>query len=345
VNPLRYTDPTGNYSYDATKGEFGFEEKETTEDLYNVAAHFESAGLVPEGTAERIGESLNYIEERYAEDEHLEFLRKNAVATGIRRGFRDRRSGSESFDREVVEAWDGRSYALKLNRAGVKAADEYAEGTVLVAGMLGVPTSKGDLILMVATAGGGYLVVKVGGLALRNARLYLRNLKAADEVVEWAESAGQQVRHYSDESAMRAGVAGENGELPETFESLTHAWELEKKAVSGADSAANRALHERFVDGLRVAMERPHVQDEALSGLLDDLYRPGATVGSGSTAAAVRHEAATGTKIRGRSHTQKAENYSAALQDWLNRNPSAPPGDRAAAENVLRDMQNALKGN
>jgi hypothetical protein len=92
-------------------------------------------------------------------------------------------------------------------------------------------------------------------------------------------------------------------------------------------------------------MERPHVQDPALSGLLDDLYRPGAQVGSGTTAAAVRQEAATGGRVGGKTHAVKAQEYVRGLQDWLKNNPKAPPGDRAAAENVIRDMQNALGGN
>jgi hypothetical protein len=35
-------------------------------------------------------------------------------------------------------------------------------------------------------------------------------------------------------------------------------------------------------------MEKPNVQDENLSHIIDDLYRPNAKVGSGSTADAVR---------------------------------------------------------
>ena len=115
-------------------------------------------------------------------------------------------------------------------------------------------------------------------------------------------------------------------------------------AVRGADSAANRALNERYVDELRAAMERPVVQNPALSNIMDDLYRPGARIGSGSTAAAVRHEAATGSTVGGRLHTQKAQESVTRLQKWLDRNPTARPGDRAAAENVMRDLQNALGG-
>jgi hypothetical protein len=113
-------------------------------------------------------------------------------------------------------------------------------------------------------------------------------------------------------------------------------------ATNTPTGAANRAAHQAYTDGLRAAMERPHVVNSELSGLMDDLYRPGAKVGSGSTAAAVRHELATGAQVGGRSHVQKAGDYARALEDWVRRNPTASPGDRSAAENVARDLRNAL---
>lgn len=108
--------------------------------------------------------------------------------------------------------------------------------------------------------------------------------------------------------------------------------------------AANRADHERYKDDLRAQMEQPHARDPALSGILSQLYRPGAQIGSGSTAAAVRHEKATGGQVGGKEHDQKARDNIVALQRWLRNNPTASPGDRAAAENVIRDMQSALGG-
>jgi hypothetical protein len=78
--------------------------------------------------------------------------------------------------------------------------------------------------------------------------------------------------------------------------------------------------------------------------LFDDPYRENAKIGRGSTADAVRHELSTGQSVGGKTYSQKAEDYSRALQDWIKRNPMAPSGDRAAAENVLKDLQNALKG-
>ena len=50
----------------------------------------------------------------------------------------------------------------------------------------------------------------------------------------------------------------------------------------------------------------------------------------GSTADAVRHENATG--------------YSNALRKWIDKNPNASREDIRAAELVLRDLNNSLKG-
>lgn len=91
-------------------------------------------------------------------------------------------------------------------------------------------------------------------------------------------------------------------------------------------------------------MAKPVVSDTKLSGLIDDLYRDGAKIVTGSTADAVRCETQTGIPVGGVLHTQKAQDYSTALQKWLDSNPNAPFGDRSADQNVLRDLQNSLGG-
>jgi hypothetical protein len=48
--------------------------------------------------------------------------------------------------------------------------------------------------------------------------------------------------------------------------------------------------------------------------------------------------------VGGKFHTQKAQNMIRALKKWLRNNPTASPGDRAAAENTIKDMENALDG-
>ncbi len=108
--------------------------------------------------------------------------------------------------------------------------------------------------------------------------------------------------------------------------------------------AANIAAHEAYKDGLRAAMSKPAISDSALAKLIDPLYRPNTSVGSGSTAAAVRQELTTGQPVGGAFHSQKAADGIRSLEKWLTKNPTARPGDRAAAENVIRDMSNALQG-
>ena len=61
-------------------------------------------------------------------------------------------------------------------------------------------------------------------------------------------------------------------------------------------------------------------------------------------AAAIRQELATGQPVGAAFHSQKAADSIRSLERWLSNNPTARPGDRAAAENVIRDMSNALGG-
>ena len=51
-----------------------------------------------------------------------------------------------------------------------------------------------------------------------------------------------------------------------------------------------------------------------------------------------------GQRVGGAFHTQKANDSITELQRWIDKNPQAMPRDKAAAENVILDMSNALKG-
>jgi len=96
---------------------------------------------------------------------------------------------------------------------------------------------------------------------------------------------------------------------------------------------------------LRAGMKRPIVQDPKLFDIMEELYTDHPNkVGSGSTAAAFREELVTGKPVGGKFHDMKVEQRITNLKGWIRDNPIAMPGDRAAAENVLKDLQNALKG-
>ena len=117
------------------------------------------------------------------------------------------------------------------------------------------------------------------------------------------------------------------------------------RARRGADGPTNVATHQQYLDDLRTVMDRPVVDDPNLNNIMADLWRPNAQIGNGSTAAAVRHELANpGARVGGRAHVEKAQNYVVGLENWLRNTPAASVSDRAAAQNVLRDLQNALGG-
>ncbi|EJD5933360.1 RHS repeat protein, partial [Escherichia coli] len=179
------------------------------------------------------------------------------------------------------------------------------------------------------------------GKALSDGQL----INSQAEMCYWTSSCPLDSPHENDNSS---------GSQPNVGKDLT---DEEKNCLAGGstgspggwgpedeNSARDRMQHERYKDELRQKMGKPDVTDSNLKNIIDDLYRPNAKVGSGSTADAVRYELATGEKVGGRGHVLKAQDYTRALQDWLDKNPTASPGDRAAAENVLQDLQNALGG-
>ncbi|WP_211214762.1 hypothetical protein, partial [Chitiniphilus shinanonensis] len=131
----------------------------------------------------------------------------------------------------------------------------------------------------------------------------------------------------------KPGVAGSEKEIDKV--------EVTRTSTSGAESATTA---QKLKDELAAKMTKPIVSDSKLEQLMNDLYRDGAKIGTGSTADAVRYEMSTGKQVGGKTHTQKAKDYSSALEIWLEKTPNASSNDRSAAENVLRDLQNALNG-
>jgi type VI secretion system secreted protein VgrG len=91
----------------------------------------------------------------------------------------------------------------------------------------------------------------------------------------------------------------------------------------------------------------PAVNDPKLKNLVSDLYKGAHSknpVGSGSTADAVRNELVSGKPTHGVFHSEKAKQYVSALEKWLAKNPNATSSDRAVAENLKRDLVDALQG-
>ncbi|WP_173052651.1 hypothetical protein [Candidatus Nitrotoga sp. AM1P] len=112
--------------------------------------------------------------------------------------------------------------------------------------------------------------------------------------------------------------------------------------ASRVPNAQNAALHEKYKIELRRGMAKPSVSDAQLSQIVDSLYRENAAIGSGSTADAVRFERHTGQTVGGRQHIQKAEDSIRSLERWKRNNPNASAQDKAATEQILLDLNDAI---
>lgn len=92
----------------------------------------------------------------------------------------------------------------------------------------------------------------------------------------------------------------------------------------------------------------PEVTHPRLANIVRNLYKGASNpnrIGTGSTADAIRNELATGLPTGGKFHTIKGREAISSLKNWLRRNPSASGHDRAVAERLLLDLQDAFNGN
>lgn len=79
-----------------------------------------------------------------------------------------------------------------------------------------------------------------------------------------------------------------------------------------------------------------------LRDLVNRVYLNGRTIGSGSSATALREENTFGVRVKGKLHTIKSKQLVVRFERWLQSHPNANPGDRAAAENIVKDMKNSM---
>ncbi|WP_428377503.1 hypothetical protein [Lichenicoccus sp.] len=152
---------------------------------------------------------------------------------------------------------------------------------------------------------------------------------------EVAEAVGDVGRATEIAKVASASASEGSSTLGTTTEAAGAVSDVEAGESEVVGGASNPTTVEAHKDGLRAAMTKPATSDPDLKAIMDDLYRDRATIGSGSTAAAVRHELATGERVKGAFHSVKAVNTIRTLNRWLRNNPTASPGDRAAAENVI----------
>ena len=83
--------------------------------------------------------------------------------------------------------------------------------------------------------------------------------------------------------------------------------------------------------------------NEKLKNVIKELYRPGASIGDGGTADAIRHEIETGELVGGKSHIQKGIERLKNLENILNR-VELNENDKKIAQELYEDLKDALGG-
>lgn len=146
------------------------------------------------------------------------------------------------------------------------------------------------------------------------------------------------------------GVVKEGGMIAvkETGEAVAkEGAEAVSKAVSkeGAEAVSKDAAR-----ATKSGIPIPQVADQKLKNLVTDLYKGAKgpkgpnTIGTGSTADAVRNELLTGRPTHGVFHSAKAGQYITALEKWLRKTPGASHHDKLVAQTLMDDLSAALRG-
>ncbi|MBK1707348.1 hypothetical protein CKO40_23155 [Halochromatium glycolicum] len=115
--------------------------------------------------------------------------------------------------------------------------------------------------------------------------------------------------------------------------------DIARQVRRGADGGVTKG-GQKLLETPRDLLLR-NAQDPRLKDAINNLYRPGAKVGSGSTADAVRFERATGELLSPKGHTQKLIDRRTQLMK-LRKDPNLGAGDRRIIHDILKDTQDAL---
>jgi hypothetical protein len=195
------------------------------------------------------------------------------------------------------------------------------------------------------TIRGATVTIKEIGSAMKTARVALESPLAMKPAFAIAGSSAIAKETKAIEGAgvilseLKAGSRAANVESKVTSSGqLT----VSRSTPNHHNAVYNRVKFEEYKTKLRREMEKPSVTDPELRTEVDKYYRPDAIIGSGSTAAAIRYERETGELLRDTLHSKKGADAIRFLEKWLKKNPTASSGDRAAAENILLDLKDAL---
>ena len=117
-----------------------------------------------------------------------------------------------------------------------------------------------------------------------------------------------------------------------------------------ADTAKLAKTADKAVDAAKIASRSSKgtkllnkVSNPKLRNTIKEMYRPGAKVGDGGLADAIRHEIKTGKLVGGKSHVQKGTERLRNLER-ISKRETLTKQERKIVEDLIRDLKRALGG-
>ena len=145
-NPVGAIDRSGRVMVSASKASVEAVEEATNEDLLIVFSKLRSREFISKEREKLLGISLQNAAERYGKDKDYGKVVRSLIIGQITSGLADPISQEE---KERRENYEGQEFAQARFEAGLRAAKVGAEATEVIASLLGTPTSKTDLALMI----------------------------------------------------------------------------------------------------------------------------------------------------------------------------------------------------
>ena len=117
-----------------------------------------------------------------------------------------------------------------------------------------------------------------------------------------------------------------------------------------ADTAKLAKMADKAVDTAKIASRSSKgtkllnkVSNPKLKNTIKEMYRPGAKVGDGGLADAIRHEIKTGKLVGGKSHVQKGTERLRNLER-ISKRETLTKQERKIVEDLIKDLKRALGG-
>ena len=117
-----------------------------------------------------------------------------------------------------------------------------------------------------------------------------------------------------------------------------------------ADTAKLAKMADKAVDTAKIASRSSKgtkilnkVSNPKLRNTIKEMYRPGAKVGDGGLADAIRHEIKTGKLVGGKSHVQKGTERLRNLER-ISKRETLTKQERKIVEGLIKDLKRALGG-